>query len=151
MKTELKVSDLRIGNYVNNFNKVYSIRNEFVECFGLSFSGLIILNENDLKPIPLTEDMLLKCGFYKDEFKKESKNHSAFYSINHIDYKYSFAYADFRKDWGFYHSYTDACNDEDNNKFDFISCGIKYLHQLQNLYFALTNEELTINHIGLCK
>lgn len=65
-------------------------------------------------------------------------NHSNMFSVHMIDYKYSFAYADFRGDWAFYHSYTDAHKEEENNRFDFISCGMKYVHEIQNLLYALT-------------
>ena len=96
------------------------------------------------EPILLTKDWLLKFGF-KEEEKSPSPNHGNYYSIWIMDYKYSFAYAPFREDWGFYHSYTDAYKDEDNNRFDFISCGIKYVHELQNLYYLLVHEELSWN------
>lgn len=134
----MEAKELRIGNYVFNSAK------EICQVSTLS-KWKEIHNCSYFQPIPLTEEILLKCGFYKDEIKRQSKQHSAYYSIEFLDYKYSFAYAEFRKNWGFYHSYIDAPNEEDNNKFDFISCGIKYLHQLQNLYFALTNEELIVN------
>ena len=68
--------------------------------------------------------------------------HSDFYSLDLFDFKYSFSFATFRDDWGFYHSYTDAGNDADNNRFDFISCGIQHVHKLQNLILDLTGEEL---------
>ncbi len=96
------------------------------------------------EPIPLTEEWLLRFGFKKEE-KSPSKNHGNYYSVWLMDYKYSFSYAAFREDWGFYHSYTDALKDEDNDKFDFISCGIKYVHELQNLYYSLSQDELSWN------
>ena len=34
--------------------------------------------------------------------------------------------------------------DYDNDNTDFIYGGINYVHQLQNLYFALTGNELTV-------
>lgn len=99
------------------------------------------------KSIKLTEDWLLNFGFKREE-KTPSKEHGHYFSKWVMDYKYSFAYAPFREDWGFYHSYTDAPKDEDNDRFDFISCGIKYVHELQNLYFALTKTELVLQERG---
>lgn len=129
----MTATEVRIGNYV-------------------MYSSLIQVNEHKIlemaehpyrfAPIRLTEEWLERFGF-KREDKSPTKGHSHYFSKWLMDYKYSFAYAPFREDWGFYHSYTDASNDEDNDKFDFISCGIKYVHQLQNLYFALSGTELT--------
>lgn len=61
-----------------------------------------------LEPIPLTEDLLLKC-----EFKEEDGYLPMVWGNNKL------------------------------NVFGFANC--EYLHQLQNLYFALTNKELNIN------
>ena len=98
---------------------------------------------DDIEPIPLNEDWLVRFGF-ENEIIKPSTKHGSYFSKHYTDCKYSFSFAEFRNDWGFYHSYTDAGNEEDNNRFDFVSCGIKYVHQLQNLYFALTGTELTL-------
>jgi hypothetical protein len=151
----MKAQDLRLGNYVGFKNRTdcYCIIEELS-----SYGGVHIIrmfNDGDIDDQPevieditglyLTEEWLMKFGFYKeDDVAPVSNDHSHFYSMGCNDYKYSFAYASFRDDWGFYHSYTDACDERDNNKFDAISFGIKYVHQLQNLYFALTGEELTI-------
>lgn len=97
-----------------------------------------------IEPITLTEEILLKCkGFYEEE-KKESKEHSNYFSIGIYDYKYCFSYAYFREDWSVYIEYTDSPFECDDNKKYIITTGIKYVHQLQNLYYALTNEELEI-------
>ncbi len=69
------------------------------------------------EPIPLTEEWLLKFGF-------EHLGSSRF------DFK-RFTY--YLYDGSFY------------NQSSRLST-IKYVHQLQNLYFALTNEELTIKN-----
>lgn len=131
----MKASELRIRNlvYLSDKQKVWEIWNahEIDECENNPF----------VEPVPLTEEWFFRFGF-KKEMKAPSHNHSNYYSIGVVDSKYSFSYASFREDWGFYHSYTDAPKDEDNDRYDFISCGIKYVHQLQNLYFALTGEEL---------
>ena len=126
--------ELRIGNYV------YDDINNIVEIDHQDIGEEVYIF---YKPIELTEEILLKCGFKKENLKP-SNEHSEYFSIWIEDYKYSFSFAYFRNNWGFYHSYTDASEEEDNNRFDAISFGIKYLHQLQNLYFALTNEELNV-------
>jgi hypothetical protein len=73
------------------------------------------------KPIPLTEEWKLKFGFEKTEWD----NFNSFrLSIGNNDYTIVL--------------YTDG-NCEVG---DIITCKIEYVHQLQNLYFALTGEEL---------
>jgi hypothetical protein len=154
----MKANELRIGNYV-----IYEIDDMIlvaaIDVINPTFCNIEFVDviPDDLsryqdgmwyeyiKPIPLTEEWLLKFGFYKEEnVTPVSKYHSHFYSIGYDDCKYSFAYASFRDDWGFYHSYTDAVDEKDNNRFDAISFGIQSVHELQNLYFALTGEELTL-------
>lgn len=137
----MEANELRIGNLVITKNMPVEIEEIRIETVRCCFGEFPI---NYIEPILITEEWLLKFGFVKEN-KRETKHHSNFYSMCVYDYKYSFAYDDFRNDWGFYHSYTDALNDSDNNKFDFISCGIKYVHQLQNLVFALSGKELEIN------
>jgi len=145
-KMEINTRELRIGNLLNlDFHGDSSV----FEVGEISGDGVKHAHFSEwpdmetLSPIPLTEDWLLRFGFEKEN-KKTSIKHGVYFSKWINDYKYSFAYAEFREDWGFYHSYTDALKDEDNDRFDFISCGIKYVHQLQNLFYALTNTELTL-------
>ena len=135
----MDANELMFGNYVyngvGNVLKIYSVISEG-NTGGYKLSTL--------KPILISEEWLLKFGFNKENCFP-SKHHGNYFSISIVDYKYSFAYSSFREDYGFYHSYTDAIDEKDNNKYDFISCGIKHVHQLQNLYFALTGKQLTIN------
>jgi len=84
------------------------------------------------KPILLTEEWLFSFGF---EIYAESVIMKAFkIGFNEITQDYLF----------------DLCWIKDldgKDKHPFYKNGrfeIKYIHQLQNLYFALTNEELTI-------
>jgi hypothetical protein len=124
----LKAKDLRIGNifdYYDQFVIVQKISNRFTE-FGYFKDGTGFqrpFESHDFpKPIELTEDILLKCGFEK-KGKRLSKGW--FYLWNE-DGKIIFALAEMHDEIGQYLT-------------------IKYVHQLQNLYFALTGEELQIN------
>jgi hypothetical protein len=140
-KNELRIGNLLIVAGIDREVVVSGLFKSHFVCEdknGIRFDESLRIN---YQPIPLTEEWLLRFGF-KGEVKSPSQNHSNYYSIVVVDSKYSFSYASFREDWGFYHSYTDAPKDEDNDRYDFISCGIKYVHQFQNLYFALTGEEL---------
>ena len=147
----MKATELRIENLItlkslpNEYQRVMSLNNtEWLDgvkrlwietdlCEGELF--------DEFEAIPLTEEWLLKFGFVEERTPPLAE-HGKFYSKFNYDCKYSLSYAKFRGDWGFYHSYTDAIKESENNKFDFISCGIKYVHQLQNLFFAITGEEL---------
>lgn len=81
------------------------------------------------EPIPLTEEILLKCGFEK---RQESE---AFYYFGYGENPMT-------RDWMLCLKYF-----KDDNKFFYLNGYFKiiYVHQIQNLYFALTNEELIIN------
>ena len=76
------------------------------------------------EPIPLTDEWLLKFGLEKldiDLYKIDNEYFILFFSETYY-------IAD--EDW--------------QNKKRIIGKGLIYVHQLQNLYFALTGEELTI-------
>lgn len=83
-----------------------------------------IVSLDRLKPIPLTEEWLLKFGFNKEgnTIYKEL-NGFEFGTINTNRYKPRF--------------YLQTQGSTSN-----ITLPIKFVHQLQNLYFALTGEEL---------
>lgn len=82
-----------------------------------------VLSPMKAEPIPLTEDILLKCGF---EYKAKSK--LGVDSFGEI----------FIADNGICH-----ISDERDTNYSFMA-KCEYLHQLQNLYFALTGEELNV-------
>lgn len=89
----------------------------------ISNVGIVMLGgQYDYHPIPLTEEWLLKFGFEKDEDEEGTwYNQIALYEGNKcFNYNASFF-------------------EHDN----FVS--IEYVHQLQNLYYALTGLELTKN------
>ena len=109
----MKASELRIGNLVyDNLGGTLKIK-------GISLESDL----SHIKPIPLTEEWLLKFGFEFDEeddgyqkgkYKVSVSNEGCLFFIN----------------IGYY--------PEEIAEFN-------YVHQLQNLYFALTNEELILN------
>lgn len=72
-------------------------------------------NSQDFEPIELTEEILLKCGFVDYDCWLQKEGIQLF-NIRNLYYRGNFP----------------------------IKADIKYLHQLQNLYFALTNEELNV-------
>jgi hypothetical protein len=130
LTTNMIASELRIGNLVNyeaGWGGLYE--HEFnIDDFD---------NIDQINPILLTEEWILKFdGFFKDE---------EYLSIGRYDYKYCFKYRDWANNWAFYIEYTDSGNSNDDGVKYPIAFDIKYVHQLQNLYFALTGEELIFN------
>jgi hypothetical protein len=80
------------------------------------------------KPIPLTEEILLKTGFEK------VKNKIDIFELGRL------------RIWvGGRGAFLAYLIEEDTTSAHYIPNGdLNYLHQLQNLYFALTGEELKI-------
>jgi hypothetical protein len=119
---DMNAKELRIGNYINNEQRtevIDGIDLYRVQCHLLSDKTRETLYEVPLKlikPIPLTEEWLLKFGFLSNPYKDR-------YEKGDIDIE---------------------CN-KTRGKTELWLSGfpyIKHIHQLQNLYFALTNEEL---------
>ncbi len=126
----VRASELRIGNFVMDrggkilFIDHWEYENKISE---KRVDGLHPFTEfvEYLQPIPLTEEWLLKFGFEME------------YSQLTNIYKYFLVNAPFGYSQGQFNVFTQTgC----------FSVEIKYVHQLQNLYFALTNEELEINN-----
>ena len=100
----MKKFELRIGNCVRDpYFENYKEGSEFVTVDCIEIDN----NWKDFEPIPLTEEWLLKFGFKREE-GTEIKSHGCYFSMQIMDYKYCFAYANFRDDWGFYQEYTDS-------------------------------------------
>lgn len=128
----LRVQELRIGNLVILCGNVYEIAEiradgkfRTLSIKKRRVSGVI--NKENIKQIPLTEEWLLKLGF---KLYPSGSYCFDLFSVNEylaIDLKYNKGFAYIR-------------TDEDSLKIK-----LKYVHQLQNLYFALTNLELEIN------
>ena len=141
----IAANELRIGNWVlidedGKWNEYQveginlATRNKNIHSFTTPFIffkiGSVVLtidgdSEEDgmVKPIPLTTEILEKCGFVR---KGHTSSNGSKLVIHHPESFYP------------------------NGRVYFNSWAIKneipkYLHQLQNLYFALTGEELTVN------
>ena len=134
----IKINSLSIGNYVyynNEHNEIGVITeiktsiNPNIDYIGLNNRVDIYYQLKHIKGIPLTEEWLFKFDF---KLIIESSNISKwFIGYNPITHDYLFIITQFI----------------DENRF-FFKNGfhtIKHIHELQNLYFALTGEELTLN------
>ena len=128
----MKAQELRIGN---TFIEKYS--NTIIHVTGLTDTGIYFTGSFEGKwqaePIKLTEEWLLKLGFYKwvDEKDIFSNDHLSLYLMD----------KDFDVEAGEWY----VGNDNRSNAGCYCLRKIKYVHQVQNLYFALTDRELTIS------
>lgn len=138
--SEIRPNELRIGNYVyyNGSHNELGIVSEVLKNglhevspykIGINHRIDIYYKVDALKPIKLTEEILLKCGFVSGGAKKW-----LFLTLCKEDKKYIYL-----------NPLGSGLAIEENSIENSLNIEIKYLHQLQNLYFALTNEELTIN------
>jgi hypothetical protein len=131
----MKANELRIGNWVyipqaktNEQIGVIEENGRFLtKGYKTSYSSI-----ECLRPIPLTEEWLLRFGFRK---KASFSDHTIHIDMTNI-----------------------LCLDNDNNESEFSAVSIydvdegvwiylesiQYVHQLQNLYFVLSREELKL-------
>jgi hypothetical protein len=132
----MKATELRIGNYLFYSDNVFcevitNICKTHVRCYVHNDLEDILLDITELKPIPLNNKWLIKLGFekqYKNEKVYNTKKDRDGCLIHDVFLHYDTEDKDY-----------DLClNDY------FVRSHIKYVHQLQNIYFALTNEELII-------
>lgn len=128
----MRGQELRTGNWVNLPSAGINAR---VDMFSKNYLYIgtldIDLDENDncflledANGIELTKDWLLKLGFSLNEYNHYYISHTRFGVDFDIDEKYQVFIGD------------DMCD------YTTRLIEIKYVHQLQNLYFALTGEEL---------
>ena len=136
---ELTAADLRVGNLVdiggthtiiesinNSLLCIKSDNNEYEDYYGYWVSTDLCEGEKiqDIKPIPLTEEWLLRFGFEFDIFyQKHTNGKICIYWCNKICL---FSWCKSHR--------------EDILRYEYP----EYVHQLQNLYFALTGEELIL-------
>lgn len=135
----IKANELRIGNWIldagGNYIKITAQRIADID------NKLVIS-----KPIHLTEELLLKCGFEKITKRESYYKKGSIWGIG-VDDTMICLDPDWREQPSFHCGieYTDSEIPHDENIQYNFAHDIKYLHQLQNLYFALTNQELEIN------
>jgi hypothetical protein len=134
----MKANELRIGNLVdlgNRIAKIIEISNLSCVVVDLEETQDTIEDYERTKPIPLTEEWLYKFGF--KDIDKGDNDYITYTDSNH-DY---YLQIDVRKRDG---KYSILDNSFDDLR-DFSMVDISYVHQLQNMYFTLTGEELILN------
>jgi hypothetical protein len=125
----IKKTELRIGNYIDYERTTHVVTRLLAHHVSHDWYKSIGEDAYDtsydsINPIPLTPEILEKCGF------KRMSSDWRWKGIFFIYYKAN------EEVW--------ECVIEESYASKAITT-IKYLHQLQNLYFALTNKELIIN------
>lgn len=147
----IRINSLRIGNFVSiktekykvDVAKVYHLETGRMSNYPFSYNNIgctfanCMAGHNDIRniydissinPIPLTEEILLNCGF-----EKHSRDGRVYYGRT-----------------GFFHlhlfnesgSISYECRD--NIEGNYIHLRVDSLHQLQNLYYAVTGMELRV-------
>lgn len=135
----IPIQELRVGNWINCKTKD-GLQTGRIDNL-LEFSNTLyfisakvgktdyqgkVTSENDcFEPIPITDELLLKCGFEKELFS------SKIYKINTDDYCVIY----------YFEGDTLDVRTKDGNR---VSILCKYLHQLQNAFYLATNKELKI-------
>ena len=100
-------------------------RNKAIKVDTHHFSLLNSYHKDDFKPIPLTEEILLDCGFENHDSLKFSIDDTLIVDLQ---------------------DFTFGVNPYDT--FWFSECDIIYVHQLQNLYFSVKGQELEFKTLG---
>lgn len=120
----MDAKELRIGNwlYSNLTMQQFQVISEDIH--------EIFIDPHTTEPIPLTEEWLLKLGFahkptnYSERQAYDIGDNDRYFKVKQV--------GDIYNNWYFY-------------RWEWvITSNIRYVHQLQNLYFALTGEELPI-------
>lgn len=126
----MKAAELRMGNLVYNptLKEIRTIDYLDIRDF---FERRLF---NDFEPIPITSEWLEKFGFVKKDIVWKDG------SVSKDCYQLSWYYVRFE--------FTDPaliffCKKSADNENIYIA-NIEHIHQLQNIWFALRHEELTI-------
>lgn len=120
----MKANELMLGNLFTQKGSTF-IEVATFETFELLSRGAIII-----EGVTLIEDMLLRFGLTKNENRVER--------YSHLDGYYNFGELYLSKSFRLY----DA--DYSFSSMNYLYVELKFAHQLQNLFFSLTGEKLTL-------
>lgn len=150
----MKAHELRLGNYIVMKGKDYNHDNIFHDPDGDEIIKVdihtlkgVLHGPEDYSPIHITSEILERCDFENRGIKQTSEftKETVFVLYNIIDGTSSFVVA-FIED-----SYDSEIFTEWQARIDhdcIYTKELEYLHQLQNLYFALTGQELAIKDLA---
>lgn len=115
----INTNELMLGNYVRYKGKPRKV--ESIYEYALRINGPLYVKRDNCEPIPITEEILEKCGYKFDHQVEDIKT-----------FKKGMRYATLIEGT----LYADIAG---------INYEIKSLHQFQNLYFLDTGKQLEIN------
>jgi hypothetical protein len=134
----IKANELRLKNYILYRGSIRSVAaiNMQGSYYGMSVSdsngGVSHAREEEIEGIPLTPEWLERCGFSKGA--NDDCDDCETYSTAKMDGGIA------QEKDGYYLSIIHA----DGYYKQIVGRKIEYVHHLQNLFFCLTGEELTI-------
>jgi len=147
-KGVMEVSELRIGNTVQvtggfeqpYFSEVVAIFEDTIRLDNQKFESynqawcIVDYDIEEIFGLPLTEKILLACGFVKCEGK-----FGEYFKCSKLD-----GFRIWLTEYNNYSWWSIGRKDYESDETVFIFKDCKHLHQLQNLYFALTNQGLDV-------
>lgn len=117
----INTNELMLGNYVRYKGKPRKV--ESIYGYALRINGPLHVTRDNCEPIPITEEILEKCGFIK------YRQRGSF-----------IAYTNTLDEFG-----PSLFFDDEEYHFLGIDKNIKFLHELQNQYFLITEIQLNVN------
>ena len=134
----MKINELRIGNYVS-FNdvwyKIVEIENDRV-LIEYHNGETDYCHIDYIEPIKLTRDILINIGCFMRGY---NEIYSKTLCIDYYDYYISYQNVKDNK-----YSFLVSGYKNDELKRQIRLDNIQYLHELQNIFFSFTNQELEI-------
>lgn len=136
----MKANEFRIGNWVyqnGELTEIVSIDRGSKTLYRINdilINKVTLLSKNTNKtifePVQITEERLLKFGFSKEFGERWCERHEQMEEVSKF-YKGSFCI--------YYNTELDKYMDDSLEDY---KLKLEYVHQLQNVYFALSDEEL---------
>lgn len=132
----MESNELMIGNYITDVwaspGSFFQVKYIQRSCtYGADYKAAY----ENLTPIPLTEEWLLSFGFEKLPSETDSKYHGN----NALNFGYPVLFLNRYE----YLATNSKGNSSGNLFLNGLKIECKYVHQLQNLYYALTGQKLT--------
>lgn len=136
----IQANELRIGNWVEIYDapNIYKIENGFCQVEAMTIHYMQYKDDIKLCGIPITEDILLNCGFVREHYMY----HLLLNKADDIILKKELRLDIDGDEW--FADIVEYYDDDEVGEYSINIAKVKHLHQLQNLYFALTQKELTI-------
>jgi hypothetical protein len=123
----MKANELRIGNYVNIEGDVVKVKEIYEKGIHYTYGEYeSYATEDFIQPIELTEELLVKLGFEGEMYEICLHTDDFNIAVNLIEIRVDIAY--------YGNCEAELC----------IKYNVKYLHELQNLCYCITGQELNI-------